>query len=394
MSVVNGQAANANNFNNAFVSKTTDSTVTSVVTLNHGPSAPSVANVQSAINSNADAIADHLSDTGDAHDASAISFVPVGSIVATDVQGAIAEVSSDVSGAANTALSNLGATDINVDLSFASQAVISAPDQLVLESTDTDPSALSLIAGAVEIRAGSNGDGEVRAFGSTLNISDDSGTVDPTIKLFQSAGVFSVAVKAPPSLAANYTLTLPVDDGASGQSLTTNGSGILSWASASGGGGGGSLIWIEDANAPLAAVENFMRVYQYQSGLGQDLYTVLKVPATYTPGAQIKMRTFWYSPDASGTALIQTVSTLIRAGVDLITSTANQRTSTNAAVTQSGATQNIPQGVLLDITSTIGEINAVAVSAGDIIVVSLTRGTDTGASDLSVLVNCAEVSFT
>ena len=38
-----------------------------------------------------------------------------------------------------------------------------------------------------------------------------------------------------PALAANYTLTLPVDDGTSNQVLATNGSGVLSWADAGGG---------------------------------------------------------------------------------------------------------------------------------------------------------------
>lgn len=39
--------------------------------------------------------ADHLTDAFDAHDASSISFVPVGGIIATDVQMAIAEVATD-----------------------------------------------------------------------------------------------------------------------------------------------------------------------------------------------------------------------------------------------------------------------------------------------------------
>jgi hypothetical protein len=37
-------------------------------------------------------------------------------------------------------------------------------------------------------------------------------------------------IQAPAALAADYTLTLPVDDGTSGQALTTDGSGVLSWA--------------------------------------------------------------------------------------------------------------------------------------------------------------------
>jgi hypothetical protein len=44
---------------------------------------------------------------------------------------------------------------------------------------------------------------------------------------------FTVTMKAP-TLAASYTLTLPVDDGTPGQHLTTDGSGNLTWANASG----------------------------------------------------------------------------------------------------------------------------------------------------------------
>lgn len=39
-------------------------------------------------------------------------------------------------------------------------------------------------------------------------------------------------IKAPATIAANYTLTLPTDDGNSGELLSTNGSGVLSWAAA------------------------------------------------------------------------------------------------------------------------------------------------------------------
>lgn len=45
------------------------------------------------------ALAGHLSDATDAHDASAVSFIPTGSIAASDVQSALAEVASDAAGA-------------------------------------------------------------------------------------------------------------------------------------------------------------------------------------------------------------------------------------------------------------------------------------------------------
>lgn len=47
-----------------------------------------------------------------------------------------------------------------------------------------------------------------------------------------------VAFQAPATVSSNVTWTLPSADGTSGQVLSTNGSGTLSWATASGGGGG------------------------------------------------------------------------------------------------------------------------------------------------------------
>lgn len=48
------------------------------------------------------------------------------------------------------------------------------------------------------------------------------------------AGTDIITLQAPASIAASYTLTLPVDDGNSGEVLSTNGSGVLSWVSAGG----------------------------------------------------------------------------------------------------------------------------------------------------------------
>lgn len=87
------------------------------------------------------------------------------------------------------------------------------------------------------------------------------------------------------------------------------------------------------------------------------------------------------------------MATLIRTGTDAVTSTTNQRTSTNSAVTLGAGTVDIPQAVDCDLTDSSGDINSVAVSGGDLIEVELTRGTDTGTSDLSVPAWGAEVTF-
>lgn len=58
-------------------------------------------------------LANHLADTVDAHDASTVSFSPTGSIAATDVQAALAEVATEYA-AADTALVPKGTIAINV----------------------------------------------------------------------------------------------------------------------------------------------------------------------------------------------------------------------------------------------------------------------------------------
>lgn len=52
--------------------------------------------IQTQLNTAATGLSDHLADAVDAHDASAISSVPAGNLTATDVQGALNELQSDV----------------------------------------------------------------------------------------------------------------------------------------------------------------------------------------------------------------------------------------------------------------------------------------------------------
>jgi hypothetical protein len=160
------------------------------------------------------------------------------------------------------------------------------------------------------------------------------------------------------------------------------------------GGGAGSLEWIEAANAPIASLESFFRVFEFESGLGQSLYAAIKVPSSYVSGSPIKLLSQFVSADSSGNVLMQTVATLIRTGTDVISSTANQRTSSNSAVTLSGGTVDIPQALVLDLTSTIGQINGVNVSSGDIILVEFKRGTDTAANKVRMPVFAGELTFT
>jgi hypothetical protein len=59
-----------------------------------------------------------------------------------------------------------------------------------------------------------------------------------SIQLYNSGNTFYTALKS--NAAANVTYTLPTTDGSSGQFLQTNGTGTLTWATATGGAGSGS----------------------------------------------------------------------------------------------------------------------------------------------------------
>ncbi len=162
---------------------------------------------------------------------------------------------------------------------------------------------------------------------------------------------------------------------------------------AQGGGGGGIAVnWLEDENAPAFLPQNKIRTWAFEAGLGQALYALVKVPATYTAGQQINLKSAWYSADTSGNVYFKTTTTLIRAGVDAITSTTNQRTSSQGAVTVSAGTVNEPQVITCDLTSTIGEVNAVAVAANDLLLIQIFRlDSDTATGTAYLLPELSEV---
>lgn len=170
-------------------------------------------------------------------------------------------------------------------------------------------------------------------------------------------------------------------------------------AAGSGSGGGGMggfpLKWLPDVGAPLSLQENFLQLWEFEAGLGQVIYAAYKVPASYVAGTALSMRFQWYSAGTSGNVLLKTTSTLIRSATDAVSSTTNQRTSTNSAVTLSAGTVNEPQTVAADITSATGTINSVAVSAGDLIIIKLERdSTDTATATAKLIADSAEVSET
>ena len=77
-----------------------------------------------------------------------------------------------------------------------------------------------------------------------ISVANGTASTGAVLRLGEATanGTNYVAVQSPASLAANTTYTLPTADGTSGQLLSTNGSGTLSWATASGGGASYSTV--------------------------------------------------------------------------------------------------------------------------------------------------------
>lgn len=200
------------------------------------------------------------------------------------------------------------------------------------------------------------------------------------------AAITALTRKAATLLFATDRSKLYVDDGSALRAV-------------GGSGGGSALRWImNDAGlSPREEFANGMRVFWYtQDGIGSEkMYCLVKVPSTYNAGDQINMILGLYTPATSNNCLIRSVATLLRAGTDAVTSTTNQRTSTNTDKAIQSTT-NLAMTTTLDLTSSTGTINSVAVAAGDFILVELKRATPSGtdtSSDVAVLPEGTEVTF-
>lgn len=161
--------------------------------------------------------------------------------------------------------------------------------------------------------------------------------------------------------------------------------------SAGGGGGGAGFTWNEpDGDAPIKSEENGELVYLFEPGSANRLVASVKVPESHLAGSAINIKAALYSPSTSNTILLGSVSTLIRKDTDAVSSTTNQHTSTNTALTNTVADQY--RETTIDLTDGSGQINGITVLGGDLIRVELSRGSDTDTDDIRFLPSATEVS--
>ena len=98
--------------------------------------------------------------------------------------------------------------------------------------------------------------GTTAAAGDFTIITSNNGASAGTLVLEEPSGAGSdtITIQTPADTAA-YTLTLPADDGTANQMLSTNGSGVLSWATA---GGASQLTDLSDVNTATNTAGNLL----------------------------------------------------------------------------------------------------------------------------------------
>ena len=181
--------------------------------------------------------------------AAAIAYSKLATLTSGNiVLGSSANVATSTAVTGDVTISNTGVTaiatgvivnaDINASAAIAGSKIVAATTSVVgavqlSDSTSTTSSVLAATPTAVKTaydlaaaalpKAGGAMTGDI-----TLNAQSD-------LRFADSDSSHYIAIQAPSTVAANVTLTLPAADGTNGQVLSTNGSGALSWATASAG---------------------------------------------------------------------------------------------------------------------------------------------------------------
>jgi hypothetical protein len=202
-----------------------------------------------------------------------------------------------------TAGSLSGADKTKIDalpLTIVSSVTGTAP--IVVASGTTTP-VVSITAGTARQLLQTNAGGTAAEFASNIDIPgtldvtgaavfDNTVTVAGTHLQLQAQGDLRfadadssnyVAFQAPATVAADVTWTLPAVDGTSGQVLSTNGTGTLSWAS-SGGSTGSVTAWANFngiAGAAIRGSANISSITETSIGLYQVSFSSALANANY-----------------------------------------------------------------------------------------------------------------
>jgi hypothetical protein len=162
-----------------------------------------------------------------------------------------------------------------------------------------------LNVGGNSIVSVSNGNIELAPNGTGIVVSDKSVQLQATseLRFADTDSSNYVGFKAPGTVSTNRIWTLPATDGTAGQLLSTNGSGVLSWATdASGGGGSASGI----------AIVSGTLTFQEFTGLRSAGISETTMPHTWTessdPSGLVTVSTNTITITSAGTYLLEYTS--------------------------------------------------------------------------------------
>lgn len=155
------------------------------------------------------------------------------------------------------------------------------------------------------------------------------------------AGTDTITVQAPASIAASYTLTLPIDDGDNLQFLQTNGSGVLAWATPTGSG---------DVVGPASATDNAVARFDGTTG---KLIQNSVVTIADTTGNIAGFQVLTFTGSTSGTT---TLTATAISGTSALTLPAATDTLVGKATTDAFTNKTLTSGtnVLGAVTMTLG----------------------------------------
>jgi hypothetical protein len=141
------------------------------------------------------------------------------------------------------------------------------------------------------------------------------------------------------------------------------------------GGGGSSLVWEKSGTiSPITEYVDGLHLENFGNQDVQEMYCFITVPNGYRPGKPISLSTgAFFLNSTAGKVRFRTETTLIKAGTTVLGSYPNKHTSTNAQADAPTVANTLKAIGTLDLTSTTGLINGVAVAKGDMLRVRIYR---------------------
>lgn len=157
------------------------------------------------------------------------------------------------------------------------------------------------------------------------------------------------------------------------------------------------LTWIKNNNAPITNLDLGFQVEEFYDGDDQQLFALVKVPSNYVAGSQIKLAGGKvYTATASGAIRFNITTTLINS-TSVMTSLTNQYSSTLGTINASATPNTINSLADYDLTNASGQINGVAVAAGDLLALQLYRSSGqenpTRAAVAKLIIESFELKF-